>query len=338
MADDIFARLFELFNQPGPINWKLAEEVARHIAGEADAVDPWSAEEIDQLVRLAEFRIEPVAPFPVAPATSVAVVDARQWVSQALQRLSYLGERLTDAFAGISPALPLPQMSSSIAGLQLGGLAGAIASSHPASFASGVPLIPSDQLLFIGPAVDRLLAGGDGHQLRLWVSAHEVAHRALFDVPWLPDHLALLFTAHLGDMVPDPEKMMELLESNPDAIRDPSALASLVERPESTSEVDLKAFLAVTGGYRSLLVDRGVGEMLDPGLAPHLDPIAGAAIPDTSSLVFTGLEFCRQIERRFGSEAIDGIWDGPESLPTFAELTDPVGWAARVLLDNDLGL
>jgi hypothetical protein len=119
-------------------------------------------------------------------------------------------------------------------------------------------------------------------------------------------------------------------------MRDPSALASLVERPESTSEVDLKAFLAITGGYRSLLVERGVGEMLDPGLAPTLAPMAGAAIPDTSSLVPSGLEFCRQIERRFGSEAIDGIWDGPESLPTFTELTDPVGWAARVLLDNDL--
>lgn len=78
--------------------------------------------------------------------------------------------------------------------------------------------------------------------------------------------------------------------------------------------------------------------MLDSGLAPDLEPIAGAAIPDTTSLVPMGLEFCRQIERRFGVEAIDGIWDGPESLPTFAELTDPVGWAARVLLDNDLGL
>ena len=338
MADDIFGRLFELFNQPGPINWKLAEEVARHIAGEADAVDPWSAEEIDQLVRLAEFRIEPVAPFPVAPAASVAVVDARQWVSQALQRLNYLGERLADAFSGISTGLPLPQMSSSIAGLQLGGLAGAIAASHPASFASGVPLIPSDQLLFIGGAVDRLIDGGEGHQPRLWVSAHEVAHRALFDVPWLPDHLAVLFGAHLRELVPDPEKMMELFESNPEALRDPSALASLIERGESNAEIELKAFLAITGGYRSLLVERGLGEMLDQGFAPKLEPIAGAALPDTSDLVPTGLDFCRQIERRFGKEAIDGIWDGPERLPSFTELTDPVGWAARVLLDNDLSL
>jgi uncharacterized protein (DUF2342 family) len=338
MADDIFARLFELFNQPGPVNWKLAEEVARHIAGEADAVDPWSAEEIDQLVRLAEFRLEPVVPFPVAPATSVSVVDARQWVTQALPRLKYLAERLSEAFAGINVALPLPQMSSSIAGLQLGGLAGAVAASYPASFAAGVPLIPSEQLLFIGPAVERLLAGAEGHQVRLWVSAHEVAHRALFDVPWLPEHLASLFGAHLGELIPDPEKLMELFESNPEALRDPTALASLVERPESKPASDLKAFLAVTGGYRSLLVERGLGEMLDPGFAPSLEPAAGAALPDTRELVPVGLDFCHEVTRRFGKEAIDGIWDGPERLPSFPELTDPVGWAARVLLDNDLSL
>jgi uncharacterized protein (DUF2342 family) len=229
-------------------------------------------------------------------------------------------------------------MSSSIAGLQLGGLAGAIAASYPASFAAGVPLIPSDQLLFIGPAVDRLIAGAEGHQVRLWVSAHEVAHRALFDVPWLPEHLAALFGDHLAELIPDPEKMMELFESNPEALRDPAALASLVERPESKPASELKAFLAVTGGYRSLLVEWGVGEMLDLGFAPSLEPAAGAALPDTSDLVPIGLDFCRQVERRFGKEALDSIWDGPERLPTLADLTDPVGWAARVLLDNDLSL
>ena len=29
--DDIFSRLFELFNQPGPVNWKLAAEVSHHL-------------------------------------------------------------------------------------------------------------------------------------------------------------------------------------------------------------------------------------------------------------------------------------------------------------------
>jgi uncharacterized protein (DUF2342 family) len=40
------------------------------------------------------------------------------------------------------------------------------------------------------------------------------------------------------------------------------------------------------------------------------------------------------VSRRWGEEPLDGIWQGPERLPTVDELTDPVGWAARVLLDE----
>ena len=58
MSDDLFSRLFELFNQPGPVNWKLAGEVARHLAGDQEAIDPFAAEEQRELVRLAEYRLE----------------------------------------------------------------------------------------------------------------------------------------------------------------------------------------------------------------------------------------------------------------------------------------
>ncbi|MGH8945742.1 MAG: zinc-dependent metalloprotease, partial [Acidimicrobiia bacterium] len=60
MSDDLFSKLFELFNQPGPVNWKLATEVARHLSGERQPVEPWAAEEFRELARLAEFRLEEV--------------------------------------------------------------------------------------------------------------------------------------------------------------------------------------------------------------------------------------------------------------------------------------
>ena len=67
MSDDLFSRLFELFNQPGPVNWKLAAEVARHIAGDREPVEPWAAEEFRELARLAEYHLEKVAPFRTNP-------------------------------------------------------------------------------------------------------------------------------------------------------------------------------------------------------------------------------------------------------------------------------
>ena len=51
MSDDLFSKLFELFDQPGPINWKLAAEVARHLSGDTEPVEPWTAEEFRELAR-----------------------------------------------------------------------------------------------------------------------------------------------------------------------------------------------------------------------------------------------------------------------------------------------
>ena len=94
--DDIFSRLFELFNQPGPVNWKLAAEVSHHLTGERVPVDPWAAEEYRELTRLAEYRLEQVSPIPVAPAPDVLPVDAREWADRHLEAYGYRGEAFTD--------------------------------------------------------------------------------------------------------------------------------------------------------------------------------------------------------------------------------------------------
>jgi putative hydrolase len=44
--------------------------------------------------------------------------------------------------------------------------------------------------------------------------------------------------------------------------------------------------------------------------------------------------FCDDVARRWGEEALASVWEGPDRLPTLTELTDPVGWAARVLLEG----
>jgi putative hydrolase len=339
MADDIFSRLFELFDQPGPINWKLAEEIARHLAGEADAVDPWAADEIEQLVRLAEFRLEGAAPFAASPAPQVRVVDGRTWVDESLRRLAYLADPITEAVTAAYPAITAgPGIGGTIAGLQIGSIAGTIAAANVASFEAGIPLLPAEALLVIGPAVERLMRSGDDeHQARLWVAAHEVAHRALFSVPWLPEHLGSLLGRSFAAIMPTPEKFGDLLSQDPSAMADPEKIAALFDRPPSEAEAELEAFLALTGGYRRVIVDRTMGEMLVAEFTSIEEETSGpgSALPRAADLVPRGFEFCGQVERRFGREALDSLWDGPERLPTAAELDDPVGWAARVLLDTD---
>ncbi|MGB5168215.1 MAG: zinc-dependent metalloprotease, partial [Acidimicrobiia bacterium] len=45
-------------------------------------------------------------------------------------------------------------------------------------------------------------------------------------------------------------------------------------------------------------------------------------------------EFCVEIEQRWGDQALARVWEQPANLPTLPELTDPVGWTARVMMDQ----
>ncbi|MFB3052133.1 MAG: zinc-dependent metalloprotease, partial [Acidimicrobiia bacterium] len=126
--DDLFSKLFELFDQPGPINWKLAAEVARHMAGERQPVEPWAAEEFRELARLAEYRMEQVAPFKVIQAADVLPVDSRTWAELNLESYGRLVEPFGQSIGGDSPVAPLlAQMGPAIVGLQAGSLVGFLA-------------------------------------------------------------------------------------------------------------------------------------------------------------------------------------------------------------------
>jgi len=345
MPDDLFSRLFELFNQPGPVNWKLAGEVARHLAGEREAIDPWAAEEQRELVRLAEYRLEGETPFPVPPVSDVMVIDSLQWVELVLPGFGYLAEAVAEASSGIQFGPGIPGIGPTIAGMQVGSLVGSLSTQIPAAFESGYPVDPPGPLLVIGPGVERIVTatGAAARDIRLWVSAEEVAHRALFGVPWLTEHLARLVSAYSAHLLPDPEKLMQMF--NEDAggfvtnLGEPQNLDKLLEGEESIAHRSaLEAFLTVTSGYCHLLARRAMGSLL-----PDIDTY-GSAQPETPGgfglpvsnheAIRAGARFCSDIERRYGREAVDDLWQGPERLPSADELTDPVGWAARVLLDG----
>ncbi|MGQ0847968.1 MAG: zinc-dependent metalloprotease [Actinomycetota bacterium] len=343
MPDDLFSRLFELFNQPGPINWRLAGEVAHHLAGDRQAIDPFAAEEVRELVRMVENRLEPLVPFPVAPVPEIVVVDPPQWVDLALPRLSYLAEAIGDAAAG----MPIPGLGATLAGLQVGTLAGMISSRHPATFESGVALFPSGPLLIIGTGLDRVIehTKAEPREVRLWAGASELVHRALFTVPWLIEHLGRLVAATSVAMVPDPQDLLGMMAAGSDEEgRDPSdAIRAILEhRGSSTEEKSVGAFLATSSGYRQVVVKRAIEELV-PRLdrfasPPGDDPIGPVLATLTTAQMETGLAFCTEVERRYGQQALDNIWQGPERLPTADELNDPVGWAARVLLGDEIGL
>ncbi|MGH8873672.1 MAG: zinc-dependent metalloprotease [Acidimicrobiia bacterium] len=356
-TDDLFTRLFELLNQPGPVNWKLAGEVARHLAGAAEPVEPWAAEEFRELTRLAEYRVGQAAPFPVPSASDVLPVDAREWASGHLERFGYLGRALT-GLAGADPGMTgvLGPLGPALVGMQVGSLVGSLSRTVLATWDSGLPAHPAGPTMFIVPTIEAFITGHDldGRQVRLWVAIAETAHRAVFALPWVFDRLAHLVEAYAGSIRVDPEKLMGLA-----SLQDPGemgrmlegegGLAGLLGGPDTESRRrELDGFLAVTSGYTRILTRRAsedllpdLGRMVELRDAARRDEAMEMGIglgPVSPGTAARGGGFLQEVERRFGRDALETLWKGPERWPLPEEIDDPVAWAARVLLEDLPGL
>jgi putative hydrolase len=353
MADDLFSKLFELFDQPGPINWKLAAEVGRHLAGEPRPIEPWAAEEFRELTRLAEYRIEQIAPFRVISASDVIPVDARGWMERNLETFGSLVEPFASSVATDGPAAPfMAQLSPAIIGLQVGSLVGSLSTWAMASFDAGLPQEHPGPVTFIVPNIEAVLGSGyDDREVRLWVAANEVAFRAVSQLPWIPDHLHQLASEYADAVKIDPTMLSGLMAggSDPVAIEQAIAEAGGIEGLIGGEEAEgprreLEAFLGAITGCARLLARRSVAE-----LNPNFDAITGArdairssaengsplglgAVPVEATQL--GDVFNQEVELRYGDDALETLWSDPTRMPSAAELRDPTAWAARVLLDG----
>ncbi|MEA1902327.1 MAG: zinc-dependent metalloprotease [Actinomycetota bacterium] len=353
MSDDLFSRLFELFNQPGPVNWKLGAEVARHLAGERQPVEPWASEEFRELARLAEYRIEQIAPFRIATATDVLPVDRRTWAEKNLETYSSLVEPFGTSIVGDSPTAPLlAQMGPAIVGLQAGSLVGSLSAWVVASFDAGLPQQHVGAMSLILANIEELQVDGvDRREVHLWVVANEVAFRATSQLPWIQDHLADLVAAYAEAARIDPTALSGLMMGSGDpgeiqrAIEDAGGIEGLMGGEEAEApRAELEAFLGTITGCARLLARRGVSD-----IAPNFDQISEARdnarheLADQPAIgvgpvpvVVTQLgdRFNQDVEVRYGDDALTTLWADPSRMPTAAELRDPTAWAARVLLDG----
>lgn len=352
MADDLFSRLFELFNQPGPVNWKLATEVAHHLSGEAEPVEPWAAEEYRELARLAEYRLERAGPFPVEPAPDVIPSDGRDWADRNLRAYASLVEPFAGSVVTEGPAAAfLGQLAPVIIGLQVGTLVGSLSRWVVAPFDAGLPQDQPGPITLVVPNVEGLAerAGVDPREVRLWVVGNEVAFRSIAALAWVPAHLRRLVAVYAEAVRIDPTRLGGLMSGDPatleQAIEEAGGIEGLVGGEEAEApRRELEAFLGALTGCARLLARRGLGE-----LSPGFDRVSGArdlARGEQGEQAMIGIGplppeatrlgdvFGQEVERRYGSDALSTLWSDPSRMPTAAELEDPTSWAARVLLDG----
>ncbi len=355
MSDDIFSQLFELFDQPGPINWKLATEVARSIAGDRSPIDPWESDEYRELARLCEYRLEQVSPFRLTAASDVVPADPRGWVDTHLESYGRVVEPFGSSVVGEGPAAPLmAQLRPAMIGLQVGSLVGSLATWAIASFDAGIPPDRPGPLTIVVPNVVTLAASSsaDIKEIRLWAVANEIAFRNIASIPWIQDHLAILVEAYAGAVKIDPTQLSGLMMGGTDpvaierAIEEAGGIEGLIGSEEAEApRQELEAFLGTLTGGARLLARRSLSEIspefdtisadrdrLRDGETSAAGPIGVGAVP--AEVTTLGDRFNQEVESRYGDDAMTVLWSDPTRMPSAAELRDPTAWAARVLLDG----
>jgi putative hydrolase len=365
-GDDLFSQLFELFQSSGPVNWKLARELTKNLAGEREPIDPKLTEEYLELAHAAELRIEAVSALPAPAPGDLNPTDRATWAADNQQTFRVVVEPLAGKFtggfgdvAGGDPAglgSMLAPMGPALLGMQAGTMVGALAHRTLGQFDTGIPAVDHNRPYVVVPNVEAFAvdSGLDPKQVRLWAVLHEMVFQRLMEIEWLRGHFVSLveafydtvefdFTDLMGSLtaLEDPSQIQELLGD--DASSSP-ALFKETSDPERLAAV--QAFAAFLEGYGDYVVREAAGTLL-----PDLEQIEQAnairrsepekneqPMPQLAGLVLRrelsedAAEFCREVERRWGKEALDRLWEDPENLPLFQELTDPLGWAARVLL------
>ncbi len=360
MSDNLFDRLFELFQSPGPVNWKLAREVMHSITGAAEPIEPAVAEEYQELTLAAQLRLAEATSLEVSTSRPLHPVDRSTWADENQQSFRYLVEPLAGKLTAPeeNPAMGamMQPMGPAILGIQAGTTVGFMSHRALGQFDTGLPALDHDDMLLVVPNVEGFAQDHhvDPRQIRLWAACHEVTHHAVMAVPWLRGHFVDIVNGFYETVQFDPSRLMETITG----LQDPEQIEGLVSGPgglagllgashDETRLAPIQAFVALVDGYADYTVRRAATDLL-----PQLDIIEEANArrrvePNDAERFLqqiVGLElqrhrardasaFCVEIERRWSDEALGRLWEDPAHLPNLDELTDPVGWAARSLLD-----
>ena len=357
---NLLDELMRLLNQPGPINWALAGQVAGHLSGPLVPIDPWLAEEYLDLTRLAQLKIPAATGLRSDPMIKTILVDRAGWADHHLRSFRYLVDPLAAKFTAIPGAGPLDAilkpLGPALLGMQMGAMVGMMSEGVFGLFDAGLPTAQPIGLTYLVPNIEAFATeeGLDPRQVRLWSAVHETVHELLVGRPWVRPHLFGLFDDLIGSMEVDAGMMGTWQEDLADPARlearltDGGGFAGLFGGPLQEEQVgEFQVFMSMLEGYGAYLTDRATA-----GLLPDLGSIRAAMssrhrtrthhpglgdvleVHSAAGDYGKGATFCTEVEERWGYDAVSQIWEGGENLPSSSELDDATGWAARVLLED----
>lgn len=340
--------------------WPFAGRVAGLVAGSYPLGSSYHREHLEaELPGIVERANELVADatglhLPGRPV--VAIVGRREWAERNIAAFSNLMEpterRLAERLGWVGTDEVGPALARRLVAGETGVLLGVLARRVLGQYELVLPTgDDGDTVAFVG---DNILQLEREHQFRpqefrLWLSLHELAHRAQFvGVPWMREHFQGLVQEMIAAAVPEPGRLRRLFREvtrrrREGSILDERGLFGLLASPRQSETLDrIQALMSLLEGHGHVVMDRigrqvltSQGRMASILKTRRADPRVAAFFR------LTGIEmklrqyemgeaFVMGVEGEAGWEALSHAWKGPEYLPTLAEVVDPVSWLRRV--------
>ena len=339
---------------PGPfIDWDFARVTAARLASPGPKVNAGEAAGVVAGLRQAALAAhDPVAETSrlTSPPGSapVLIVDRAGWASANIDSMRELIDPVVAKMAAGMPSQSgegMAAMGSKITGAETGALLAFFSSKILGQY----DLAPSGQprLLLVAPNIvsaEREM-GVSPRDFRLWVAMHEETHRVQFTaVPWLREHMIERSRTLALELAPTPsefaERIQQIAQGLPGAFRPGSTgLAEVFLTPEQKGKIaEITAVMSLLEGHADVIMD-DVGPSVIPTVAEIREKFtqrrAGLGQLDRLIRRLLGLEakmrqyadgavFVRAVVDRVGIDGFNAVWTSPQTLPTAAEMADPL--------------
>jgi len=349
---------------PEPVAWDVAERVARRVARRTDTRIDWVTHrrlvaDFEEVTAQAEALVEQstglrslAGPARAEVASREAWIHAnissfRRLLGPLLERAGKNGRNLPGVLGPAGRVAAGAEM-----GVVLGWMSGRVLGQYDLLFADGDS--PQDAVYYVGPNIVSLERrhGFEPREFRLWIALHELTHRAQFTgVPWMRAHFLDLVERSVAIASPEPRQVMDAIGRMAVDIRagrNPLAESGLVGALASPEQLEtlrsIQGMMSLLEGHGDVTMDRAALDLIPS--AARFSQVLRARRESASGLSkffqqLIGLDaklrqykdgerFVREIERTGGPELLALAWQGPENLPTAAEIQEPDHWVSRV--------
>jgi len=342
-----------------PIDWALAERVARRFAGREPLATSYLGESLRDdfhvVTHEAEQLVADHTGLRVPGPAHAQVVDRSSWVAANVSSMRRLLAPLTARVGERMASSRIAPIGRRVAGTETGVLLGYLAQRVLGQYDLLVldDDAAADAVYYVGGnvlALEKRFAFRP-RDFRLWIAIHEVTHRAQFTaVPWMKGYYLALVESSLSSIDPDPRRLVQALARAADEIRkgrnplDDGGLVALLASAEQRGALaNVQALMSLLEGHGNSVMNRlgrehvaGQARMArvlqtrrqSTGAAAFLQKLVG--LESKMRQYEIGEAFVAAVEREAGPHGIDIAWRGPEYLPSIDELRQPQEWLARV--------